>query len=68
MRLQTIQRDGKAFQEITGTASVYETPYDMWDWAGPYQEAFPHWVPASAPFEHTTTLTANANAPAKTSR
>ena len=38
MRVLTVQRDGKAFQEVTGTASVYEQPYDMWDWAGPYKE------------------------------
>jgi len=38
MRVSTVQRDGKTFHEVTGTASAYEQPYDMWDWAGPYKE------------------------------
>lgn len=38
MRVSTVMRDGKAFHEVSGTASAYEQPYDMWDWAGPYKE------------------------------
>src|SRR5437899_6809947 len=38
MRVSTVMRDGKTFHEVTGTASAYERPYDMWDWAGPYKE------------------------------
>ena len=38
MRVATVQRDGKTFKEVTGYASAYEQPYDMWDWAGPYRE------------------------------
>lgn len=38
MRVATVQMDGKVFKEVTGYASAYEQPYDMWDWAGPYRE------------------------------
>jgi phage head maturation protease len=38
IRVATVSQDGKIFKEITGYASAYEQPYDMWDWAGPYRE------------------------------
>lgn len=38
MRAAEVQRDGKDFLRLTGMASVYEQAYEMWDWAGPYEE------------------------------
>jgi len=37
-RSKTVMRDGKELVELEGYASVVETPYDMWDFFGPYQE------------------------------
>lgn len=33
-----IQRDGKSFHVVEGYASIYDTPYAMWDEYGPYDE------------------------------
>lgn len=38
MRAQTVQRDGKDFHQLDGTASVVEHGYEMWDEYGPYSE------------------------------
>lgn len=38
MRATMIDRDGKQFAQLDGTASVVETWYEMWDMFGPYKE------------------------------
>lgn len=35
---QTMERNGLQVVRIGGYASVTEEPYEMWDWAGPYNE------------------------------
>ena len=37
-RAQTVERDGKQFHEVSGYATAYEKPYDMYDMFGPYEE------------------------------
>lgn len=38
MRSAEVTKDGKKYLRLTGAASTYEQHYEMWDWAGPYQE------------------------------
>ena len=38
MRALEVQRDGKTFHQLDGYASVVETGYPMWDFAGEYTE------------------------------
>lgn len=38
LRSTTVQRDGKKFYQLDGHASVVETPYEMYDEFGPYNE------------------------------
>jgi len=38
LRTQTVQRDGKSFYQVDGTASVVDTWYQMYDFFGPYEE------------------------------
>lgn len=38
LRSEMIERDGKAFHRVEGYASVFDTPYPMWDEFGPYDE------------------------------
>jgi hypothetical protein len=38
MRSSTVERDGKSYTRLVGTASSYERAYEMWDWWGPYTE------------------------------
>lgn len=38
LRVQTVQRDGKAFYHFNGVASTVEQPYRMYDWYGEYDE------------------------------
>lgn len=38
IRSTTVQRDGKKFYQLDGHASVVETPYEMYDAFGPYNE------------------------------
>jgi HK97 family phage prohead protease len=38
MRAVEVTKDGKSFLRLSGMASVYEKRYEMWDWAGPYEE------------------------------
>lgn len=38
LRVQTVQRDGKAFFHFHGIASTVEQPYKMYDWYGEYEE------------------------------
>lgn len=37
-RAKKIEKDGRTFYQLEGYASVVETPYEMYDWAGPYNE------------------------------
>lgn len=37
-RTERIERDGKTFHRVEGYASVFDTPYPMWDDFGPYDE------------------------------
>lgn len=37
-RAERAEKDGKEFLRLVGEASVYERTYEMWDWAGPYEE------------------------------
>lgn len=37
-RAQTVERDGKQFHEVSGYATAYEQPYEMYDMFGPYEE------------------------------
>lgn len=52
MRAKKVEKDGKQFWQVEGYATVYERGYEMWDWAGPYNEV----VSAGAA---TETLAAN---------
>jgi len=38
IRAQKIEKDGQDWYQVEGYASVFETPYDMWDEFGPYTE------------------------------
>jgi HK97 family phage prohead protease len=38
LRTDTVSRDGKDYLTTTGYATVYDEPYEMYDWAGPYNE------------------------------
>lgn len=38
IRAQKVEKDGQDWYRVEGYASVFETPYDMWDEFGPYQE------------------------------
>jgi ATP-dependent protease ClpP protease subunit/phage head maturation protease len=38
LRGQKQTRDGKPWYVVEGYATVYERAYEMWDWAGPYNE------------------------------
>lgn len=38
LRAKKVERDGKDFYEVSGYFTVYERAYEMWDWAGPYNE------------------------------
>lgn len=38
LRATKVKQDGQDWYRVEGYASVFETPYDMWDWAGPYTE------------------------------
>ncbi|MFY1660902.1 HK97 family phage prohead protease [Micromonospora sp. WMMD1274] len=38
LRANLIERDGKTFYQLDGYASVVETPYEMWDMFGGYNE------------------------------
>ncbi len=38
MRATMVERNGKQFAQLEGTASVVETWYEMWDMFGPYEE------------------------------
>ncbi|MEU1602681.1 HK97 family phage prohead protease [Micromonospora matsumotoense] len=38
LRANRIERDGKSFYQLDGYASVVETPYEMWDMFGGYNE------------------------------
>lgn len=38
IRAKLVERNGQQRYHLHGEASVFETPYEMWDWAGPYDE------------------------------
>lgn len=38
LRAEQVTRNGVPYYEISGQASVYDTPYPMWDEYGPYDE------------------------------
>jgi HK97 family phage prohead protease len=38
-RAQTVERDGKAFYEVSGYATTWDQKYEMWDMFGPYEES-----------------------------
>lgn len=38
LRSETVERGGKQFYRVEGYASVFNTPYPMWDEFGPYDE------------------------------
>lgn len=48
LRANLIERDGRTFYQLDGYASVTETPYEMWDMFGGYNE-----VIAAGAFEET---------------
>jgi hypothetical protein len=37
-RAERASKDGQDYYLVEGYASVFEQPYEMWDWAGPYNE------------------------------
>jgi HK97 family phage prohead protease len=38
LRATPVKRNGQDLIHLDGIASVTDTPYEMWDWAGPYDE------------------------------
>jgi HK97 family phage prohead protease len=38
IRATKVKKDGKEFVELDGYATVFNTPYPMWDWYGEYDE------------------------------
>ncbi len=38
MRAQVVEKDGKTFSRLSGVASSYGQPYEIWDMFGPYME------------------------------
>lgn len=48
MRAKKVDRDGMAWYEVTGYASVTERGYEMWDFYGPYTE-----IVSAAAFDKT---------------